>query len=398
MAEHGGQAAPSVTQGGCRLACSPPCALEQGVQSAHDPPWQHGRDRPGQLLRQARQGLALPVCFLSAGQRLVARRMGAEAQDRRFGKGPRERRVAALRAGGARTLPGRCLGACDHAARGHAILDPWDAGEVLHRLQQHATQDRAETRDGLEPGQGVGLLLLGRLHHGPRQVPPPLVISVEEGAVHRDAFWDRGIGTPLRDPRPSGRVRALGAELGPVVLAVGLLDRRQQRSAFPPERSPAPEQIPGRPHVRGIARGVGQHTATPPDSHVLGSHGVVLGFAPVHSLPREGMPKHQRPAFAGAQVGEPVPGKEACDTDDQVFPGGRNGFEKRCGASRHVPVHQDLPILVQDAEGHGAGMQVDAAVQLVLLRLESHEVSSLLLSESLPLSAYHGGMLGRGPQ
>ena len=110
------------------------------------------------------------------------------------------------------------------------------------------------------------------------------------------------------------------------------------------------------------------------------------------------MPKHQRPAFAGAQVGAPVPGKEACDTDDQVFPGGRNGFEKRCGASRHVPVHQDLPILVQDAEGHGAGMQVDAAVQLVLLRLESHEVSSLLLSESLPLSAYHGGMLGRGPQ
>src|SRR6266705_6243030 len=56
-----------------------------------------------------------------------------------------------------------------------------------------------------------GLLLLGRLHHGPRQVPPPLVISVEEGAVHRDAFVDRGIGTPLRDPRPSGRVRALGA-------------------------------------------------------------------------------------------------------------------------------------------------------------------------------------------
>ena len=198
MAEHGGQAAPSVAQGGCRLACSPPCALEQGVQSAHDPPWQHGRDRPGQLLRQARQGLALPVCFLSAGQRLVARRMGAEAQDRRFGKGPRERRVAALRAGGARTLPGRCLGACDHAARGHAILDPWDAGEVLHRLQQHATQDRAETRDGLEPGQGGGLLLLGRLHHGPRQVPPPLVISVEEGAVHRDAFVDRRRGTKCR--------------------------------------------------------------------------------------------------------------------------------------------------------------------------------------------------------
>ena len=37
---------------------------------------------------------------------------------------------------------------------------------------------------------------------------------------------------------------------------------------------------------------------------------------------------------------------------------------------------QDLPILVQDAEVHGAGMQVDATVKLVLLGVESPEVSS----------------------
>ena len=50
----------------------------------------------------------------------------------------------------------------------------------------------------------------------------------------------------------------------------------------------------------------------------------------------------------------------------------RNGS----GPAGMLPVHQDLAILVQDAEVHGAGMQVDATVKLVLFGVESHEVSS----------------------
>jgi hypothetical protein len=43
-------------------------------------------------------------------------------------------------------------------------------------------------------------------------------------------------------------------------------------------------------------------------------------------------------------------------------------------------------------------MQVDAAVKLVRGSVESHEVSSSLESGFFPVSAYHCGMLGRGPQ
>jgi hypothetical protein len=32
--------------------------------------------------------------------------------------------------------------------------------------------------------------------------------------------------------------------------------------------------------------------------------------------------------------------------------------------------------VIQDTDVHGAGMQVDAAVKLMLLRVEAHEVSS----------------------
>jgi hypothetical protein len=97
-----------------------------------------------------RQGLALPVFFLEAGQILLARRIVAEKQDRRFGKGPREMGVTDLRASGALPLPSRFLGTFDQTAIGHEILDPWEAGDVMYLIQQHETQDLANTRDGLE--------------------------------------------------------------------------------------------------------------------------------------------------------------------------------------------------------------------------------------------------------
>jgi hypothetical protein len=68
------------------------------------------------------------------------------------------------------------------------------------------------------------------------------------------------------------------------------------------------------------------------------------------------MPKDKRHAFASAQVGEPVPGKDAFNADDQIGAVGRNGFEKRFRASRHVPMHEDLTILVQNTEVHGTSM------------------------------------------
>jgi hypothetical protein len=39
-------------------------------------------------------------------------------------------------------------------------------------------------------------------------------------------------------------------------------------------------------------------------------------------------------------------------------------------------VQQDLSVLIQDAEVHAAGVQVDPTVKLVLLGVESHQVSS----------------------
>jgi hypothetical protein len=39
-------------------------------------------------------------------------------------------------------------------------------------------------------------------------------------------------------------------------------------------------------------------------------------------------------------------------------------------------MHHNLPVMVENADIHGAGMQVDTAVKWVLLGIEAHEVSS----------------------
>jgi hypothetical protein len=70
------------------------------------------------------------------------------------------------------------------------------------------------------------------------------------------------------------------------------------------------------------------------------------------------------------------PGDETFDTDDDILAIGRDGFEKRVWGCWHVAVHQNLPSLVQDAEGHRVGVQVDATGKLVRLGVESPEVSS----------------------
>jgi hypothetical protein len=67
------------------------------------------------------------------------------------------------------------------------------------------------------------------------------------------------------------------------------------------------------------------------------------------------------------QSASQVPGEEAFDTDDQIRPVGRDGLEKWLWAGWQIPVHQDLPLPVHHTEIHGAGVQIDAAVKLMLV-------------------------------
>jgi hypothetical protein len=157
---------------------------------------------------------------------------------------------------------------------------------------------------------------------------------------------------------------------------VGLLHVGQECRTLTPQRPAAPPQITSRPPLLGIDRGLGSPPTAPQPGDFVGIARVVFGLAPMDGLHREGMPKHTGHALASAAVGKPIPGKEAFDADDQIGPVGREGLETWLWARRHVPVPQHLPIPVEDTAVHGAGVQVNATITLVLCGVESPEVSS----------------------
>jgi hypothetical protein len=99
-------------------------------------------------------------------------------------------------------------------------------------------------------------------------------------------------------------------------------------------------------------------------------------------------------ALFGAEVGEPVPGEDTFDGDDEAVTIGSNGLEKGFGSGFHVAVQHDVTIVTQDTNVHRTGMSIDTAIKWVWMGVESHEVSSFLVNffstTSIPLGYAEG--------
>src|SRR6266498_2728897 len=110
----------------------------------------------------------------------------------------------------------------------------------------------------------------------------------------------------------------------------------------------------------------------------------------------KGMPEDEGDTFAHTQVSQPIPREETFDRDDKIITIRRNDLEEGLGACLKVLRSQDLPIVVQDADVHRPGVEIDAAVCLMLCGGKAHEVSS---SSALlfPTPSIPGGMRRRGP-
>ena len=78
-----------------------------------------------------------------------------------------------------------------------------------------------------------------------------------------------------------------------------------------------------------------------------------------------------------AKVGKPVPSEHALATDDDVVLKGSDSIEQSLGFAREVFVKHDRALLIKDAGMHGPCVQVNAAIEWVLLGVETHGMDSL---------------------
>jgi hypothetical protein len=110
-----------------------------------------------------------------------------------------------------------------------------------------------------------------------------------------------------------------------------------------------------------------------PHGHRVGSDRVVLGLATVAGLHREGIPEHAGKTCAGTEVGQPVPGKDPCDGDDESVAIRGNRLEQGLRAGLHVAGQPEFPVLVQDTNVHAAGVQGDATLRVMLVGVQAPE-------------------------
>ena len=152
----------------------------------------------------------------------------------------------------------------------------------------------------------------------------------------------------------------------------GILNMGQEIGPFPHEVIASAQEIPGGPHPFRVDVSLGQQAAAQQDGDLVGVDLVVLRFTAVNRLHVEGVAEHELDAFVGTQIGKPVPGEDALDRNDEVFPKRRHGCQKRLRRRLHVLVQQDLAVAIQDAQIHGPGVQIDAAIVSMGLCVESH--------------------------
>jgi hypothetical protein len=99
-----------------------------------------------------------------------------------------------------------------------------------------------------------------------------------------------------------------------------------------------------------------------------------------------------------AKISEPVPGEDALDGDGDVVTVRGDSVEEGFWLSGDVSMENDLSVVVEDAEVHGSGVEIDATVIVMFSCVESHEVSSLMMGPGLRAQSGYHPVVRWGPQ
>jgi hypothetical protein len=76
------------------------------------------------------------------------------------------------------------------------------------------------------------------------------------------------------------------------------------------------------------------------------------------------------------EIGDPVPGEHAFDSNHDVLPEGSNDAEKSFRVCVDVLMDSDVASGIDNTDKHILGVQIDSTIKLVLFGVEIHMASS----------------------
>jgi hypothetical protein len=128
-------------------------------------------------------------------------------------------------------------------------------------VQPYEGQDLLDARHRAPAGEGLCLVGLGRLDEIQLQLSEQAVVVIDQPEVHRDAFLHGRLRKAFGDASAVGRVGDVLADLGEVVLGLGMLDMGSELRTFSHQMHAAAEQVTGGAHGGGIDIGLREHPA-----------------------------------------------------------------------------------------------------------------------------------------
>ena len=209
-----------------------------------------------------------------------------------------------------------------------------------------------------QPIEGVGVVHF----HGTLQIEldiaNEIVQGVQQTQIEFDTLADAGIVKTFGDLErlPVPGVDQLLAEGRQVVLTVGVDHVGDDLGAFVDQVHAAAQEVAGFAQALGIGVGDGQVAAAQQLGDLPGVDLVVLRLAAVDGLHVQRVAKDKGDVLGLAQIGQPVPAKQAFASDDQAVAVRRDGLEESGRLGGQIFVQDDGAALVEDANIHCPGV------------------------------------------
>jgi len=199
-----------------------------------------------------------------------------------------------------------------------------------------------------------------------------IVVGIDHCKIKLHDLSHLRIREVLIDTDPVALKGNPAADLWQIVLDCRIVHMSQEIGPSTDQKTPAAEQIAGRPHLGRIDISHREHAAAQQAGNLLGVDLVVLHLATMHSFHVQGMAEDKLNTFATAEIGKPVPGEHTLDADHQVIPERSNDLEEIFRRRGNVAVYQHHSVSPQNADEHFFRMKIDSAVMFVGFCVKSH--------------------------